>query len=145
MKWCRTLTSEHNQLQVVDTTTRDPATCFHPSLAREFIQCPDEVENGWYKWTDGTFHKTFEPYWRTLLSRIEFLTLFTLQERAAIREAAKTDAIIEDILGLVAIAEIIDMTDKNTIDGLDYIANKGLITAERCAEIKKGIYVEGDK
>ena len=145
MKYCRlNPLTERGQL-VLDCTERDPATSFHPVIAAEFIQCPDEVQNGWYRWSDGTFSPRAEPYWKTAMTRYEFLTLFTLEERTAIRGAAKTDPVIEDMLQLLGIANDIDIADPNTSGGLDYLAGKGLITAERCAEIKKGIYVEGDK
>lgn len=142
MKYCRlNPLTEKGQL-VLDCTERDPATSFHPSIAAEFIQCPDEVQNGWYRWSDGTFSPKFESYWRTILTRFEFLSLFTLTERTAIRTAAKTDSVIDDLISMINIADDIDVKLPMTVEGVDYLTTQNLLTAERAAIIKKGIYVE---
>lgn len=130
---------------VNDICEGDPAEQYYKKVAEQFKPCPDDCQVGWHYWSDGTFSPYKEPYWKTVMSRYEFLTLFTLEERTAIREAAKTDPVIEDMLQLLGIAEEIDIADPNTSGGLDYIAGKGLITPERCTEIKKGIYVEGER
>lgn len=31
------------------------ADCFHPTIAQQFVEAPDEVEQNWIKQTDGSF------------------------------------------------------------------------------------------
>ena len=67
------------------------------------------------------------------LTKLAFLSKFTLQERIAIR--ASTDPVVEDIMELFDAAQYISKKDPNTIQGLQYIGSVGLLTPERVAEI----------
>lgn len=69
------------------------------------------------------------------MTEIEFLRRFTVQERIAIRNAAKTDDVIVDFLDLLSKANGIYRSSQSTIAGLDYLVSKSLITSARKAEI----------
>lgn len=144
MKYAR-CDAQGEYFRVADICEGDPFKFYYHTIAEQFRPCPDDTRMGDYRWSDGTYSRYREPYWRPVMSRYEFLTLFTIEERTAIREAAKTDPLIDDMLQLVGIASEIDINDPNTAGGLDYIASKGLITPERCTELKKGFYVVGEK
>lgn len=131
--------------RVADICDDDPFKFYYPTIAQQFQECPNDVQLGYYRWTDGTYSRYKEPYYKTRMTRYEFLTLFTIEERSAIRTASKTDPVIEDILALLSIAEDIDTTNSNTLGSLDYLVSKNLLTAERAAEIKKGYLVRDEE
>ena len=70
------------------------------------------------------------------IPRIDWTRRFTLAERVAIRQAAKADPVIEDILELLAsVTTGVLVSDVDTQMALGYFAQQGLITPERAAEI----------
>lgn len=69
----------------------------------------------------------------TILTRLEFLTRFTVAERIAIR--ASTDPIVVDFMELLNMASNVDVGDQKTIDGVNYLASQNLIASSRVAEI----------
>lgn len=69
------------------------------------------------------------------LSKYEFMCRFTPQERAAIRELAKTDEIVADFLDLMDKASAVELDAQNTIGGMGYLVQHSAITAERSVEI----------
>jgi hypothetical protein len=70
-----------------------------------------------------------------VLSKLEFLTKFTTQERIAIR--ASTNPIIIDFMDLLNMAENINLNDINTQNGVGYLAYVGIIEPTRVSEILK--------
>lgn len=85
--------------------------------------------------------KTFKSNPKKVNTR-EFMGLFTIQERIAIKALSKTDPIVEDFLWLLAEASYIDGSDQSTEDGLNYLAAVQILSSERLSEIKEkmGIY-----
>ena len=69
------------------------------------------------------------------LTRFDYMRRFSLEEEAGIRVAARTDPLIEVILGRLSAAEYVDVTDPETMAGVDYLVGQGLLTAERKAEV----------
>lgn len=65
----------------------------------------------------------------------EFMRRFTVQERIAIRNASKTDDVIVDFLDILSKAGGVYRGSQSTLDGLDYLVSKALITTTRKAEI----------
>lgn len=65
----------------------------------------------------------------------EFLLRFTAQERAAYRNAAKTDDNVADFMGLAQAAQEIVNDDSMTVAGMNYLVSVGLITEQRKNEI----------
>jgi len=103
------------------------------------------------------FEKNGEPWKRTILpgggtieeidipvppatksrvyTRLQFRSLFSFAEQIAITTAAKTDIGVEVFLGMMNIAEEIDLDYPDTIAGLDYLVSKELITEEKKGQI----------
>lgn len=67
------------------------------------------------------------------MSKLQFLRLFTPVERIAIRSSR--DPIVADFLQLLDIASEVQLTDDDTVAGVRYLEQQGLLTAGRSAEI----------
>lgn len=75
------------------------------------------------------------PVEKAALEPIDLLRRFTFGEEVAIRTAAKSDVGIEVFLARLAAAKIVRLDHPDTIGGLQYLVAKGLISAERAAEV----------
>lgn len=132
----------------VDVRTESPEGCFTPNIVAEFVSVPDEVENGWSNengtWAAPNAPDPVEPTPITVtpptVSPIEFMLLFTAQERVAIKAARETDPIIEDFMSIVEDPRLtgVNLALESTQDALAYLAAETLIAADRPAEILKG-------
>lgn len=67
------------------------------------------------------------------LSRLAFISRFTVQERLGIRASA--DPVVKDIINMLEVAEFIDVTRTDTIQSVYYLATVGLIASARIPEI----------
>ena len=81
-------------------------------------------------WDSGT--ETFTVGVGTI-TKLSFLNRFTITERLAIR--ASTDPIVNDIMKLLEVAEYVNITDTNTVNGVGYLAMVGLVQPARVAEV----------
>jgi hypothetical protein len=70
-----------------------------------------------------------------ILSKYAFSQRFTPQERIAIRQAAQMDVEVADYYELAQIADEVNLDELTTAQGLDLLISKGLLAAERKAEI----------
>lgn len=73
------------------------------------------------------------------LERIEFLRLFTQTERIAIREAAKTDLVIEDYQYMLDNSSLVLLSDPDIVSDVSYLEQLGLIGNGRAAQILAGV------
>lgn len=136
-----------NVIQVVD---QNPADIFHPDIAVNFVEVPEEVETN-YLYDEVT--DTFSPppplleitpppaavETSIMLDAIGFLDLFTMQEELAIRQArAAGDLVVESFMDRLDKAQRIHLDDPRVIAGVDYLVTATLITAERRDEILAG-------
>lgn len=82
----------------------------------------------------------------TKLTKLEFRSRFTLQEKAAIELASLDNpqasmeqrliaASLRAMLADQAMAEFIDLSDETTIAGVQYLAQVGLLTEKRAQEV----------
>ena len=69
----------------------------------------------------------------SILTQLEFLRRFTLNERIKIR--ASQDLMVIDFLYLLSQAQEISLSDPDTIQGVNYLEQIGLIDENRAAEI----------
>lgn len=137
-----------NYARVIDGIAVDasaaPAVCFHPILAAEFIEVPDNVKPGWLL-KNGQWHEPAPVAEPTALppsiSPIEFKLLFTAQERVAIKAARATDPVIDDFYDVVEDPRLtfVDLGLQSTRDAIGYLAEQGLIGAERVEQILAGV------
>lgn len=70
-----------------------------------------------------------------ILTKLEYLRRFTSQERVTIRQAAKTEPVLEDYLAMLELAEAIDTEDADTVAAVRMLERVGLIAAGRAVEI----------
>jgi len=73
-----------------------------------------------------------------ILTKLEYLRRFTTEERVAIREASKTNPVLEDYLAMMELAEEIDTGDADTIAAVNMLEQVGLIGAGRASEVLNG-------
>lgn len=73
------------------------------------------------------------PVQAASMSAVEFMQLFTVQERIAIRSAG--DPVIDDFLDMVRVAGTISMAHPMVVQGLGYLVQQAIITQARAAEI----------
>jgi len=68
---------------------------------------------------------------------VQFKTLFTVQERVALRELRKIDPIVEEFMDIVDDPRCtsILLNAQGTIDGLSYLVTKSIIVEDRIADI----------
>jgi hypothetical protein len=69
------------------------------------------------------------------ITKLQFLSRFTTEERIAIRQHAMTDPVIDDFLKLLDISQEVDVKSEMTQQGLQYLVYKGIILANRVSEI----------
>ena len=69
----------------------------------------------------------------TIITKYQFLARFSMTERVAIR--ASTDPIVNDFMKILEVVENIDVTNQDTINGVQYLVYAGLITPARAGEI----------
>ncbi len=74
----------------------------------------------------------------TLLTQFEFSQLFTAAERIAIRTASKANPAIEDAVDILNRASMVDLVLPETQAGVMGMAQAGLLTPERAADILAG-------
>lgn len=126
---------------------------FVPQIAQQFIACPSEVEQNW-TYEDGEWKEPKspeppeppeppKPRYETRIGKAEFLMLFTSEERVAIRAGRDNDPVINDFFSVLEISEFIDVKEETTINGINYLVSKNLLTPQRVAVILKGKLVGG--
>lgn len=134
----------------------NPENSFHPHVAKEFVEVPDQVSHGWKltgsQWVAPVFAAptpdlpvdtvqagNFKP------TPPEFLLLLTLQERVAIRAAGPTDLVIEDLLRMLDDPRVtfIDLANPSVVEALNYLTTTEppLLTAQRAARVLAGLSV----
>lgn len=84
---------------------------------------------------NGTFSSVPAAPPETQMSKLAFLRRITQAERIAIRAARATDPVIEDAEQLMSLADVIDVSDPDTIEYVGYLVQKGLLTQERATEV----------
>lgn len=72
---------------------------------------------------------------KTVFTSLEFRDLFAINEQLAIREAQLVDMEVGLVYDMMLSAQNINISDPRTVQGMDLLAAKGLITNERRNEI----------
>lgn len=75
---------------------------------------------------------------RRVLTHLEFLRLFTMEERIAMRRASKVSEVLEDYLDLLKLAQEINLDDPDTIAGVHMMEAGELIGQGRAVEVLFG-------
>ncbi len=107
---------------------------FYPDDTRIPLEPGMQVQPGWtYDGSAFTAPEVPQPaYVPAMLSPLEFLRRVPMTTRIAIREAAKTDPVIQDAMELLMVAKEIDVHDADTVAFVTYMRDiKGLLTNEQ--------------
>lgn len=98
---------------------------------------PDAVVGSTYDATSDTFTAPPPPpdFGATVDPR-EFMLLFTLSERKAIRNLAKTDEDVADFMALAQVPVPIRLKHPNTLAGLALLVQRGVISQARADAVK---------
>lgn len=133
----------------VDVVTGNPADFFHPDIAAQFVQVPDEVGHGWRRdpatgaWSaPAPVDPPPEPAAEApKVSPVEFKLLFTAQERVAIKAARATDPVIDDFYDVIEDPRLtfVDLGLQSTQDALAYLVSQNLLTQARADEVLSGV------
>lgn len=83
-----------------------------------------------------------ESYWaepsavqQTKITKLAFRNRFTFAEKVAIETAAETDPVVRVLLKDQEAATFIDLSRQDTLDGVQLLASKALLTPERAEAI----------
>lgn len=133
----------------IDVRTESPKGFFVPEVVAEFVDVPDEVQDGWRVvdgvWTISSLDPApaLEPAppEPPKLSPVQFKMCFTAQERIAIKALRATNPVIEDAY------EVLDDPRLTTVDlslasnqaMIDYLVSLSVLTAGRAAQVKAGV------
>lgn len=70
-----------------------------------------------------------------VLTPLQFLERLTVDERVAIRAAAKQNPLLDDWLDMLRATSIVDLADPRTVGGVRAIVSAGLLTTQRGDEL----------
>lgn len=130
----------------VDVREEHPENFFTPNVVAEFVEVPLIVEDQWIL-KDGTWEAPIipDPVIQVplipIISPVEFKLLFTPQERMAIIAERANDLILNDLFSILDDVRLkeVNLNLESNKALMDYLEGKGLITADRKAEILTGV------
>ena len=73
----------------------------------------------------------------TILTKYQFISRLTVQERIAIFELENTNAMVKMWLEMFKICDEIDLSNEETIQGIGMLSQFGILAQERIAELLK--------
>lgn len=86
----------------------DPAAQYHPDIAAQFVEVPDEVEAGWVLSDDGAWSAPVAPDPQpepganaVVVSTVHFKLLFTAVERITLRKLREADPGVDDFFDII--------------------------------------------
>lgn len=134
--------------RIRDVCQGDPSALYHPDIAAHYTaDVPDNAANG-DEWDGVTLTKPVivepvpgEPVATyAKVSPVEFMLLFTAQERVAIKASRTTDPVIDDFMDIIEDPRLthVDLGLASTQEALDYLTTASKIAAGRKAEILTG-------
>lgn len=103
-------------------------------LPADAIACGPAVAKGW-TYADGVFAAPPKPPEAVVLTPLEFLSRLTPQEMGTIAALAQSDLTVEVWKMTMLAAGEIRSDDERTAQGLAFAVSKGILTAERAAEV----------
>lgn len=86
-----------------------------------------------HTWDSETEQFVLSSFSDNVLTKLQFLNKFTVQERIEISNS--TDPIVMDIMRMFNIAEYINLSDSKTIQAVQYLISVDLLTLQRYNEI----------
>lgn len=128
MGWFAIYNAATGALVSVGTVVADPLPANLASVAVGVV-----TPTGIWNVTTRVFDAA--PIIKPAIAPIDFLRRFTFAEEVAIRTAAKTDVGIEVFLGRLNATVAVHLGEADTINGVNYLLAKSLLTPARAAEI----------
>lgn len=129
---------------VVDLCECDPSELYHPDIAVQFTDVPEDAEVGMERQDDGSFahpaveeidEPDFELAVVNKITRLQFMDRFAHDELTAIYNAAKADPSVEVFVDKLRIAEEIDLDNLQLKAGLEALVAANLLEADRVVEL----------
>jgi len=126
---------------VINVALWDGETEWAPPEGTIVVPCPDDAGPDWTY--DGVSFAA-PPHVQNViteppLSKIDFLRLFTQTERIAIKEAAKTNPVVEDYQYMIDNSTIVMLSDPDIQADVAVLESAGLIAEGRAAQILSGV------
>jgi hypothetical protein len=118
----------HYQGQLVGVTPFEWVSL--PGVSVEIIEGKVPDLNKVY-WDSESF--SLVPISNTVITKLEFLSRFTIAERTAIRNS--TDPIIVDMMELLNASTEVDLTDSRTISIINHLSSVGIVSSNRVQEL----------
>lgn len=145
MKFARIVSNK-----AVDARTESPEGYFTPEIAAEFVEVPDEVEDGWICDQDGKWSAppvpvpTPDPVTTyPTVGPIHFQMLFTIHEMVAVTEKQTNDPILAAFWSLIQDprTDKVDLSLKSVQDAVEYTLTAIAVedVATRKAAILSGV------
>lgn len=75
------------------------------------------------------------PAPNTILTKLQFNNLFTFEELVAVEVAAETDPGVRVFKNQLILTDYVDLTNSNTVSGVNYLVFKNIISQERADTI----------
>lgn len=125
--------------RVVDVCSADPATLYHPEVAKDFVDVPNGTEPGMLKDKSGKFvtdPATVEPEpvkQPRVLNKAEIRASMTVDERVALK--ASTDPYVEDFVEMLTERGYKAGSDEY-VEAINKLAAANVLTAKRATELK---------
>lgn len=123
----------------VDYKGEDPSLFVNAEVHPTGISCVYKGESGEEVWPTYTPPEPPAPDYGTKITRLAFLNRLTDSEAVAIDLASigetQEAATVRRVMSKVNAAKFIDLTDPDTVNGINYLISAGLLTAERGNEI----------
>lgn len=127
MTWFAVYETGTGRLRSTGTVLADPLP--EGLAAKEFAVRPEGMD-----WNPVTLDFDIPiPTPARTVAAVEFMQLFTVQERIAIRSSG--DPVLEDFLDMVRVAGTISMDHPMVVQGLGYLVQRGIVTKARADEI----------
>ena len=126
---------------VINVALWDGETEWTPPEETIAISCPDDVGPDWlYDGVNFTAPSYLENiFTEAPLQKIDFLRLFTQEERIAIKEAAMTNPVVEDYQYMLDNSNVILLSDPDIQSDVSALEAIGVIGVGRAAQILLGV------
>jgi hypothetical protein len=113
--------------------------------------CIDEVDprpGPYWTYVDGVFSPPAppsEPVLPNIISKVAFRFRMTDAEYVGVLNAAKTDVEVQAWVETFNMVTRIDLDSQRTVDGLNVLVSKGLLTQERATEVLSTPVSDGER
>jgi len=117
-----------------------------PVLFGSWVETPPHYVSPGWSYIDGEFVDPRPPIIiPNIVTKVSFRFRMTDTEYVGILTAAKTDVEVQAWVETFNMVTRIDLDSQRTVDGLNVLVSKGLLTQERATEILSAIVLEEER